>query len=461
MNLLEVDAVTKRFGGLTAVSRFSLTVGAGEIVGLIGPNGAGKTTVFHLLSGFYAPSAGAIRFKGVSVVGAKPHAICRRGLARTFQIVQPFVNLSALENVMVGAFNRTGDVKAARQRALEVLDFVGLGARRDVLARELTLSDRKRLEMARGLATRPELLDRGDHRPHPPHPRAGREPAHHRARDARDHGPVPAHRGPAPRREDRRTPPGGSRARPHGGRSLPGRGGVSFLELSGIDVAYGDLPALRGVTLVVEAGETLSVVGANGAGKTTMLRTISGLLRPRRGEVRFEGERIDRLPCHRVVERGLVHVPEGRKVFPSLAVRENLELGSYTTAAKARRADSLERVFTLFPRLRERMSQAAGTLSGGEQQMLAIGRALMTLPKLLMLDEPSLGLAPLIVKEIFHIIGEINRAGTTVLLVEQNTRQALALSRRGYVLENGRVALVGSGEELLGNEHVRRAYLGL
>ena len=158
MNLLEVDAVTKRFGGLTAVSRFSLTVGAGEIVGLIGPNGAGKTTVFHLLSGFYAPSAGAIRFKGVSVVGAKPHAICRRGLARTFQIVQPFVNLSALENVMVGAFNRTGDVKAARQRALEVLDFVGLGARRDVLARELTLSDRKRLEMARGLATRPELL---------------------------------------------------------------------------------------------------------------------------------------------------------------------------------------------------------------------------------------------------------------------------------------------------------------
>ena len=158
MNLLEVDAVTKRFGGLTAVSRFSLTVGAGDIVGLIGPNGAGKTTVFHLLSGFYAPSEGTIRFKGVSVVGAKPHAICRRGLARTFQIVQPFVNLSALENVMVGAFNRTGDVKAARQRAVEVLDFVGLGARRDVPARELTLSDRKRLEMARGLATRPELL---------------------------------------------------------------------------------------------------------------------------------------------------------------------------------------------------------------------------------------------------------------------------------------------------------------
>ena len=236
---------------------------------------------------------------------------------------------------------------------------------------------------------------------------------------------------------------------------------MSLLELSAVDVAYGDLPALRGVNVVVEAGETLSVVGANGAGKTTMLRTISGLLRPRRGEVRFEGERIDRLPCHRVVELGVVHVPEGRKVFPSLAVRENLELGSYTRAAKVRRADSLERVFTLFPRLRERVRQPAGTLSGGEQQMLAIGRALMALPKLLMLDEPSLGLAPLIVKEIFAIVGEINRAGVTVLLVEQNTRQALALSRRGYVLESGRVVLVGSGEELLSNEHVRRAYLGL
>jgi len=236
---------------------------------------------------------------------------------------------------------------------------------------------------------------------------------------------------------------------------------VSQLELAGVDVFYGDLPALQSVDLVVEAGETLSVVGANGAGKTTMLRTISGLLRPRGGEVRFEGERIDRLPCHRVVERGVVHVPEGRKIFPSLAVRENLELGSYTRAARAKRAESLGRVFALFPRLRERQAQAAGTLSGGEQQMLAIGRALMSRPRLLMLDEPSLGLAPLLVKEIFSTITAINRDGITVLLVEQNTRQALALSRRGYVLENGRVALVGTGADLLGNEHVKRAYLGM
>jgi len=236
---------------------------------------------------------------------------------------------------------------------------------------------------------------------------------------------------------------------------------VSLLELRGVDVAYGDLPALRAVDVAVEAGETLSVVGANGAGKTTMLRTISGLLRPRRGEVRFEGERIDRLPCHAIVARGVVHVPEGRKIFPSLSVRENLELGSYTRVARARRADSLERVFTMFPRLRERAAQRAGTMSGGEQQMLAIGRALMSVPKLLMLDEPSLGLAPLIVREIFDTITAINRTGTTVLLVEQNTRQALARSRRGYVLENGAIALAGPAPDLLANPHVRRAYLGL
>jgi branched-chain amino acid transport system ATP-binding protein len=236
---------------------------------------------------------------------------------------------------------------------------------------------------------------------------------------------------------------------------------VSLLELRGVEVAYGDLPALRGVSVSVEAGETLSVVGANGAGKTTMLRAISGLLRPRAGQILLDGVRLDTLPSHAIVEHGVVQVPEGRKIFPSLTVLENLEMGSYISAAKARRSEGLAQVFALFPRLAERQGQAAGTMSGGEQQMLAIGRALMARPRVLMLDEPSLGLAPIIVKEIFRIIGEINQLGTTVLLVEQNTRQALALSRRGYVLENGRVVLEGSGAELLGNEHVKRAYLGM
>ena len=236
---------------------------------------------------------------------------------------------------------------------------------------------------------------------------------------------------------------------------------MSLLELQDVEVAYGDLPALRGVSLGVEEGETLSVVGANGAGKTTMLRAISGLLRPHAGRILLDGARLDQMPSHVIVARGVVQVPEGRKIFPGLTVKENLELGSYVAAARAHRRQSLERVLGLFPRLAERQRQAAGTMSGGEQQMLAIGRALMARPRILMLDEPSLGLAPIIVQEIFRIIAEINRLGTTVLLVEQNTRQALSLSRRGYVLENGRIALEGSGAELLGNEHVRRAYLGM
>ena len=185
---------------------------------------------------------------------------------------------------------------------------------------------------------------------------------------------------------------------------------MSLLELQDVEVAYGDLPALRGVSLEVEEGETLSVVGANGAGKTTMLRAISGLLRPRAGRILFDGARLDRMPSHVIVARGVVQVPEGRKIFPGLTVKENLELGSYVAAARAHRRESLERVLGLFPRLAERQRQAAGTMSGGEQQMLAIGRALMARPRILMLDEPSLGLAPIIVQEIFRIIAEINRA---------------------------------------------------
>ncbi len=233
-----------------------------------------------------------------------------------------------------------------------------------------------------------------------------------------------------------------------------------MLELEGVDVFYGDLQALHGVTLKVLPGEVVTLVGGNGAGKTTTLRTISGLLRPRRGRVTFEGERLDRLAPDRIVELGVVQVPEGRKLFPSLTVLENLELGAYLPHAKRQRRATLEAVFARFPVLRERAGQRAGTLSGGEQQMLAIGRALMARPRLLMLDEPSLGLAPMVVREIFRTVREINGQGVTVLLVEQNVRQALAASQRGYVLETGRVVLAGTGQELLASEHTRRAYLG-
>jgi branched-chain amino acid transport system ATP-binding protein len=219
--------------------------------------------------------------------------------------------------------------------------------------------------------------------------------------------------------------------------------------------------AVREVSLEIAAGEFVALVGSNGAGKTTTLRAVTGLLRPRRGTVELDGRRIDGLPPASIVRQGIAHVPEGRQLFPTMTVRENLELGACTPESRARRAETMDRVCALFPRLAERRSQQAGTLSGGEQQMCAIGRGLMSRPRLLLLDEPSLGLAPVMVRLIFETLRGINAEGTTVLLVEQNVRQALELSARAYVLESGRIALSGRRDELLRNDAVKRAYLGL
>ena len=234
---------------------------------------------------------------------------------------------------------------------------------------------------------------------------------------------------------------------------------MSLLAVQDLVTAYGSVEALHGISFHVDDGEIVALLGANGAGKTTTLRTISGLLRPRAGEVRFAGERIDTRRAHEIVRLGLTHVPEGRWIFTLLTVDENLRLGAYAERRVPREA--LDRVFTQFPRLAERRGQLAGTLSGGEQQMLAMARALMTKPRLLLLDEPSMGLAPVLVRAIFQTIAEINRQGTTVLLVEQNASAALRLARRAYVLETGRIALEGLGAELARNEAVRRAYLGV
>ncbi|KRT73031.1 MAG: Fe(3+)-transporting ATPase, branched-chain amino acid transport system ATP-binding protein [Candidatus Rokubacteria bacterium CSP1-6] len=232
----------------------------------------------------------------------------------------------------------------------------------------------------------------------------------------------------------------------------------ALLRVDGIEVAYGQVPAVRGASLEVRPGEIVALIGSNGAGKTTTLRAISGLLPIRRGLIEFEGDRLDGLSSSKVVGRGIAHVPEGRQLFPTMTVLENLELGA--GAAKALKAESLEWVFELFPRLRERRRQLAGTLSGGEQQMVAIGRGLMARPKLLMLDEPSLGLAPVVVRAIFDNLVEINRRGMAILLVEQNVLRALQLSHRGYVLENGQIVLDGPRDTLLADGHIKQAYLG-
>ena len=234
-----------------------------------------------------------------------------------------------------------------------------------------------------------------------------------------------------------------------------------MLEVEGIDVFYGDLPALQRVTLRVGAGEIVALVGSNGAGKTTTLRTISGLMRPRTGTIRYDGSMIEHLPAPEIARRGIGHVPEGRRLFPMMTVWENLQIGACTHDAKRHFDETLTLVFGLFPRLKDRQHQLAGTLSGGEQQMLAIGRALAMRPRLLMMDEPSLGLAPKLAQGIFATIRDINAQGVTVLLVEQNVKQALQLAHRAYVLENGELILQGNAAELAGNPHVRKAYLGI
>ena len=234
----------------------------------------------------------------------------------------------------------------------------------------------------------------------------------------------------------------------------------TLLALNDVTARYGDVQVLWGVTFSVREGEIATLVGANGAGKSTTLKAISGVVRTASGQIAFAGKRIDRLAAHDIAALGIAHVPEGRRLFPLMSVRENLELGAINKEARRLRATSFEQVFALFPRLKERERQMAGTLSGGEQQMVAIARGLMARPRLLILDEPSLGLAPIIVREMFEIIQTINREGITVLLIEQNVHQSLKLANQAYVLENGRVVLEGAGSELLNDERVREAYLG-
>jgi branched-chain amino acid transport system ATP-binding protein len=235
---------------------------------------------------------------------------------------------------------------------------------------------------------------------------------------------------------------------------------MPLLELRDVHTYYGNIHALKGISIHIEDGEIVTLIGSNGAGKSTTLKTISGLLRPREGEVWFEGQRLDGTPAHDIVAKGISQAPEGRRIFPRLTVQENLEMGAFQRPKGADLAADFERVYSLFPRLKERLTQNGGTLSGGEQQMLAIGRALMARPKLLLLDEPSMGLAPILVEQIFEIVHDINSSGTTVLLVEQNALMALGIARRGYILQTGEIVLHDAAEQLKTNPEVQKAYLG-
>ncbi|MBI4572509.1 MAG: ATP-binding cassette domain-containing protein [candidate division NC10 bacterium] len=513
MAILTARGTTKRFGGLLAVHQLDLDVEDKSIHSIIGPNGAGKTTFFNCVTGFYRPEEGEILFQGMPIQGLTPDRVTQLGIARTYQNIRLFSNMTALENILVGQHphlksgwpgavvgtpSTKHEERAAHQEALRLLLFVGLRGKGDFLAKNLPYGDQRRLEIARALASRPNLLLLDE-------PTAGMNPREtiemmafiRRLRDelgitilliehqmrvvmgisecitVLDYGEKIAEGPPITIQNDARVIEAylgrGSAGRAPGTPIRPGEAGLpedssraprTMLEVKEVHTYYGHIHALKGVSLTVGEGEIVTLIGANGAGKSTTLNTISGLLRPRHGHVRLAGEDLGVYKPHEIAAKGVVMVPEGRRIFSQLTVMENLQAGAYARSDRDGFARDLQRVFTLLPRLAERRDQVGGTLSGGEQQMLAIGRALMASPRLLLLDEPSMGLAPILVEQIFKTVEDINRQGTTILLVEQNATMALSIAHRGYVLETGTITLKGSAVELREHPEVKRAYLG-
>lgn len=492
MALLKVSGLTKNFGGLCAVSNVNMEINEQELIGLIGPNGAGKTTLFNLLTGVYEPSEGKIELNVDGAMkeigGMKPYAVTRMGLARTFQNIRLFKNLTALDNVKIAMHKniKYGTLQAilrtpnyyreeerVEQQAEELLKVVHLYDKRNELASNLPYGEQRRLEIARALATKPKVLFLDE-------PAAGMNPQEtadltrliHQIKDdfhltviliehdmslvmticeriyVLDYGKCIANGVPEVIKNDKRV------IKAYLGRIF------KMLKVEKLNVHYGVIHALKDVSMEVKEGEIVSLIGANGAGKTTLLQTISGLLKKTSGEVVFLGKSMNKVSAKNIVKEGITQVPEGRHIFSGMSVYENLLMGAYLRKDKDGIKADLQDIYQRFPILEKRSSQDASTLSGGEQQMLAMGRALMARPKILLLDEPSMGLAPILVKEIFNIIKDINEKGTTVLLVEQNAKMALSIADRAYVMETGNIVMTGTGAELVNSPEIQKAYLG-
>jgi len=520
--LLRLDDVQRHFGGVHAVDGVSLEVEQGSIQGLIGPNGAGKTTLVNVTTGYTRMQHGRAFLESDELTGLPAHRIAALGVARTFQNIRLFKDLTAVENVLIGMHTRLRDDtlaqvatlpffrRAEQQRvreARQLLESVGLPASdANRHAATLPYGAQRRLEIARALALKPRLLILDE-------PAAGMNPSEKQGirelierlnadgltillidHDMRlvmgvckrvavlNFGKKIADGTPSEVSTDATVikaylGTGGEREVA----SAPGASGVdeetaveeaafarrparepekAILDVRDLTVSYGAVVAVRGASFRVAAGEVVALIGANGAGKSTILNTLSGLVRPESGSAVFDGLDLARAKASSIVRHGLVQVPEGREILARQTVLENLELATWARRDGAATRRDIESVLKRFPILGERRHLSAGSLSGGEQQMLAIARGLLAKPRLLLLDEPSLGLAPQMVDEVFRAIEEIHKDGTTILLVEQNALRALAIADRAYVIETGRILLSGSGDELLHNPAVRRAYLG-
>ena len=486
--LLVTEGLTRLFGGVTAVDSLDLTLDRGEILGVIGPNGAGKSTLMALLSGALRPSAGRVRFAGRDVTDAPPHLRARLGIARTYQVPQPFAAMSVLDNVLLARLHgRRAEEPGSRADVDRILERTGLGAFAGIRAGELGLLRLKRLELARAMALHPRLLLLDEIG-------AGLIDAELREliallRELRSEvdgilivehvlevitacsdrvlvldwgrklteGPLGSVLGDArvaavylgtvaetvTAVDSERQPP----------EAAP------LLEVRNVAAGYGAFRALHDVTLRVDAGEAVTLLGANGAGKTTTARVISGMVRPSSGEVRFEGAEIDGRPPHEIVGLGIAHCMEGRRIFGDLSVEENLLLaGPAGPRAEVRRR--LDRVYELFEVLGTKRRDSGSSLSGGQQQMLAIGRALMAEPKLIIFDEISLGLAPVVLDQLYDALARLNESGVAMLVIEQNVERGLALAHRAYVLEHGAVALSGRPLEIRDDARLRALYVG-
>src|SRR3954463_12400290 len=501
--LLEARDVTKAFGSFKAVDSASVTLEPGDILGLIGPNGAGKSTFFNCLTGDLVSTSGKVLFEGHDITSMTPEARAQLGLARTFQVPQTFDGMTVLENVMIGAFLRTPHRAQAEAKARAVLERVGMSKLADAPARSLGTPGRKRLEIARALATEPKvlLLDEAmagltqsevklaidlvrdihrsgitlvivEHIMEVIMSLASRVVVFHQGKEIARGSPrevtanpavIAAYLGTPPLlpRLSRPPPPQGSR-RPYADRTDGRTGDMSepLLRIEHLEVRYGDLIGVSDVSLQVPAGSVVALLGSNGGGKTTVLNAIAGLIPVHSGAIRFDGEEIGGQSAFAIVRKGLALSPEGWRLFVQQSVENNLLLGATPLRNKARKAVLLERVYEIFPKLKERRAQRAGTMSGGERQMLAVGRALMSDPKLLMLDEPSLGLAPTVVESMYETFGRLHKQGLTILLAEQSIELALEVSDFATVLQVGKSVLSGTAAALADDPQVQKVYLG-